>query len=120
MVTPRRRRGMERLTVGDIVLVRFPFSDLTAKKYRPALVVAEAELGDIIVCQITSKSYGKKNIIKIARRDLSGGSLPVESFARPDKLFTLSNQLVARKIGKISNEKIEETKVRLAQIFGLG
>jgi len=45
-------------TAGQVVIVHFPFSDLTASKLRPAIVLAEAGRGDWILCQITSKSYG--------------------------------------------------------------
>ncbi len=110
---------MERPTVGSVILVRFPFSDLSSKKYRPALVVAKAEFDDIIVCQITSSSYGKKNIVTIAEKDFLSGTLPVNSFIRPDKLFTLSSQLVARKLGKISDEKMAEVKRSLARLLEL-
>ncbi len=110
---------MERLTVGSVVRVRFPFSDLSSKKYRPALIVAQAEFDDIIVCQITSNSYGKKNIVPITEKDFSSGSLPVNSFARPDKLFTLSSQLVTRGLGKISDKKMVEVRHGLARLLGL-
>jgi len=41
-------------TRGDVVIVAFPFSDLTGAKPRPALVIGEAARGDRILCQITS------------------------------------------------------------------
>ena len=43
---------------GAIVLVRFPFSDLSQSKLRPAVVLANARHGDWILCQVTSKPYG--------------------------------------------------------------
>jgi mRNA interferase MazF len=39
---------------GDVVVIPFPFSDLTQSKRRPALVIAELEGDDLILCQITS------------------------------------------------------------------
>jgi len=45
---------MERFIKGDVVVVPFPFSDLTAAKRRPALVIAELSGDDLILCQITS------------------------------------------------------------------
>ena len=43
---------------GAVVLVRFPFSDLSQTKVRPAVVLADAGRGDCILCQITSKTFG--------------------------------------------------------------
>jgi hypothetical protein len=43
---------------GAIVLVRFPFSDLSRTKLRPAVVLADAGRGDRVLCQVTSKPYG--------------------------------------------------------------
>jgi mRNA interferase MazF len=40
-------------SIGSVVLVPFPFSDLSNSKKRPALVVASADRGDWILCQIT-------------------------------------------------------------------
>lgn len=49
---------MGTFTAGQVVIVHFPFSDLTVSKLRPAVVLAEAGRGDWILCQINSKSYG--------------------------------------------------------------
>ena len=51
------------LTTGTVVLVRFPFSDLSRTKLRPAVVVADAGRGDWVLCQITSKPYGDPSAI---------------------------------------------------------
>lgn len=100
-------------------MVRFPFSDMTSRKYRPALVVGRAEFNDIIVSQITSSDYGKRNIVGITGQDFLSGSLPTDSYVRPDKLFTLSHKLVVRKLGKLRKTKIGEVKKILAQVFEL-
>lgn len=47
---------MEKLVKGDVVVVPFPFSDLSASKKRPAVVVATLTGDDIICCQITSEA----------------------------------------------------------------
>jgi mRNA interferase MazF len=46
---------MERFVKGDIVVIPFPFSDLSGSKKRPALVLADLQGDDIILCQITSQ-----------------------------------------------------------------
>lgn len=45
-------------TVGAVVLVPFPFSDLSNAKLRPAVVLADASRGDWILSQITSNPFG--------------------------------------------------------------
>lgn len=47
---------MERFIKGDVVVVPFPFSDLTQAKRRPALVVSSLKDDDLILCQITSQN----------------------------------------------------------------
>jgi len=48
---------MEHLKFGQVVLLRFPFTDGISFKRRPALVIHESDDGDVIVCRITSKIY---------------------------------------------------------------
>ena len=78
---------------GDIVVINFPFSDLTGSKRRPALVVSDLEGDDIILCQITSRAKTDKYSIRIEANDLINGNLPVESFVRPNKIFTADKKL---------------------------
>jgi len=47
---------MERFVKGDIVVIPFPFSDLSGTKRRPALVIADFHGDDILLCQITSQN----------------------------------------------------------------
>ena len=47
---------MAKFVIGDVVVVPFPFSDLSQSKRRPALVIAPIEGNDAILCQITSKT----------------------------------------------------------------
>ncbi len=56
-------------SAGAVVLVRFPFSDLSQTKLRPAVVLAESGRGDWILCQVTSKSYGDVRAIKLENAD---------------------------------------------------
>ena len=78
---------------GAVVLVRFPFSDLSQTKLRPAVVLAAAGRGDWILCQVTSKPYGDSRAIKLEDAAFATGSLRVISFARPGKLFTANRDL---------------------------
>lgn len=82
-----------------VVLIRFPFSDLTQSKLRPAVVLAFAGKGDWILCQITSKRYGDPKTIEISKDDFKTGSLRTTSFVRFAKLFTANESLIVSQIG---------------------
>jgi mRNA interferase MazF len=92
------------LAVGDVVLVPFPFSDLSQSKLRPAIALADADGDDWILCQVTSNPYGDSRAIAIAGKDFSAGGLPLTSYARPGKIFTGSQSLVVRRVGKLRPE----------------
>lgn len=79
MVTP---------ATGEVVLVPFPFSDLSQSKVRPAVCLADAGRGDWVLCQVTSRSYGDPMAIPLEAADFASGGLLVASFARPGKRFT--------------------------------
>ena len=89
-------------SAGAVVLVPFPFSDLSQSKLRPAVVVADAGRGDWILCQITSKSYADPRAIEIANCDFQTGSLRVTSYARPGKLFTANQMLIVAEVGHLN------------------
>ena len=80
--------------IGAGVLVRFPFSDLSQSKLRPAVVLANAGRGDQILCQVTSKPYGDAGAVELNHTAFASGSLRVISYARPGKRFTASHALV--------------------------
>ncbi|HQZ18273.1 MAG TPA: type II toxin-antitoxin system PemK/MazF family toxin [Vicinamibacteria bacterium] len=89
---------------GVVVLVRFPFSDLSASKLRPALVVARAGGSDWVLCQITSNPYGDPLSVAIRKDSFATGGLMRDSFARPGKLFTANEGIVVRSVGQLSSE----------------
>ena len=96
---------MESFKVGDIVLVLFPFSDLRGQKLRPALVLAEAEFKNVILCQITSKPSSSQTAIKLTSAEFAEGSLPITSYIRPDKLFTDESSIIQKVAGKLNQKK---------------
>ena len=89
---------------GVVVLVRFPFSDLSASKLRPALVVAKAGMSDWVLCQITSNPYGDPLSVAITKDSFTMGGLPRDSFARPGKLFTANEGIIVRSVGQLSTQ----------------
>jgi mRNA interferase MazF len=87
---------------GEVVLVPFPFSDLSQSKVRPAVCLADAGQGDWILCQITSNPYGDPLAEPLDAPDSDTGGLLVASFARPGKLFTANETLFVRSVGRLN------------------
>ena len=79
---------MEEFMKGDVVVIPFPFSDLSEQKRRPALVVADLDSDDIILCEITGRTRIDKYSILLGQQDFEEGGLKVESIIRPNILFT--------------------------------
>lgn len=89
----------------SIVVMPFPFSDLSSSKLRPALVVASADKGDWLLCQITSKQYSDPNAVKLETGDLDKGSLNLVSYVRPMKLFTANQSLMVKRVAVVNDGK---------------
>lgn len=94
-------------TKGSVVLIQFPFSDLTKVKLRPALVLAEASKNDFILCQITSKQYGDDKTVVLQTNDMRDGSLHKLSYIRYTKIFTANKSIIVSDIGKIKDNKLD-------------
>lgn len=92
---------MERFIVGDVVAVPFPFSDLSGKKLRPALILAESDHDDFILCQLTSRAVTSKKAIAISDVDFSEGNLPLRSYIRPDRLFAAEATIIKKRRGSL-------------------
>jgi mRNA interferase MazF len=105
-----------RLVKGDVVIVRFPFSDLSATKVRPALVVATLTTGDVLLCQITSVAKGDMDSVRIDHADMETGGLSRDNWARADKLFTASARIVAGIAGRVKPGKQSEVAAKIVEI----
>ena len=82
------------LVKGDVVVVLFPFSDLSRAKKRPALVLATPDGDDVILCQITSRLVSDRYAILIGEGNFLSGSLRQESNVRPTRIFTADKRII--------------------------
>lgn len=101
---------------GSVVLVPFPFSDLTQSKLRPAVVLADAGRGDLVLCQITSNAYADPLAVELSPNDVAQGSLHRISYARPGKLFTASDSLIVQQVATLTGRartRIIDSVVRM-------
>lgn len=71
---------------GTVVLVPFPFSDLSRAKLRPALVLVDVGRDGWILCQITSNPYADTLAVALTYDDFLMGSLRTISYVRPGHL----------------------------------
>jgi len=102
---------------GEIVLVKFPFTDLSGSKLRPALILYDSG-SDVIVAFISSVIREKgENEVKVLKSEING--LKVDSIIRVDKIATLSKGLIAGKIGELESEYINKVDELLKNMFGL-
>lgn len=103
---------------GDVVVLPFPFSDLSASKRRPALVLAALDShDDLILCMITSKNTHDTSAISITATDFENGELPQESNIRPNRLFTAESSIVQRTAGHLSAVKVDEVIQEVIRIL---
>jgi len=83
----------------DIVLIPFPYSDLTSSKQGPALIISNDKINkmrDRICCLVTSKSH--KDDVLIGKENFDNGSLPFKSFVRPHRIFTIDERIIKKKL----------------------
>lgn len=102
---------------GDVVVVNFPFSDLTSAKKRPALVVAELSKNDVILCQITSQFTSDSSATLIKDNDFLNGSLNKISYVKSNRVFTANEKIIAYKIGSLNPERTNEVIAKLILIL---
>lgn len=109
---------MERFVKGDVVVLNFPFSDLSSYKKRPALVVSKLKGDDLILCQITTKqSRNDEYAIDLINNDFEEGRLPLESIIRSNVIFTGDKELILKKSGRVSDKKLEEVRQKIKEII---
>src|SRR5260370_39714819 len=108
---------MGRFVKGDVVVVPFPFSDLTSAKRRPALVIAALTGDDVILCQITSRTVRDSYAIPLTISDFTDGSLQQDSNIRPNRLFTADSNIIVYKVGSLKASKTAEVIAKIVQII---
>lgn len=109
---------MARFVSGEVVVVPFPFTDLSSAKVRPALVLASLSRGDLILCQITSQAAGHPEATSIQAADFEpGDALRRPSFALPHRVVTANEICVRRAVGKLKSAKLQEIRERVCAVI---
>ena len=103
----------------DIVLVRFPFTDLTTTKKRPALIVSPNEYNkqfDVVIIFITSKMDSEYRLGDYKIKDWKKSNLPKPSMIRM-KFATIDKSIIEKKIGRLSEKDKNGLKKVLEEFF---
>lgn len=106
----------------DIFLVPIPFSDLSAKKRRPVLIISNdgynRAQSDCLVMAITSQ-VNRENPqgVVFSDADLEEGRLPKMSQIRSDKVYSLHQKLLIRRFGKLSGKIYDEAASCLKRLI---
>ena len=108
---------MARFIKGDVVVVPFPFSDLTQAKRRPALVIANLEGDDLILCQITSQAVRDQYSIPANDNDFDTGGLKKPSNIRPNRIFTADSHIIFYRIGTLKTESLTTVIEKIIEII---
>jgi len=108
---------MERVVKGEVIVLPFPYTDLSAAKKRPALVIANLKGENIILAQITTVERKDEDSIALSKEDFASGFLKQNSFIMPSIISTAESSKVAYKIGKLKQEKVKEVEKKLCDIF---
>ena len=108
---------MEGFVKGDVVIVPFPFSDLSIVKRRPALVVAAPGGDDIILCQITSQQVRDRYAVGITDMDFTERTLHKPSNVRPNRLFSASTNLILYRAGRLNDQALASVIDRIVEIL---
>jgi mRNA interferase MazF len=105
----------------DIVLVPFPFSDLSSMKKRPVLIVSNngynENFKDVVVCVITSNQFVDLYSIPISDHDLELGILPEPSVIKSHKLFTIQKDQILKKFSTLSVQCFDKVLEKIDKLI---
>jgi mRNA interferase MazF len=102
---------------GEIVLIPFPFTNLTDTKIRPCLVLIEAEF-DVTVSFITTQTVWSDKASLSTKPSVTNG-LKKESLIRLNKLATIDKELILGKIGSLSKDELDAVNQKLKEVLQL-
>ena len=111
---------MSKIPFGAIVLTDFPFTDLTAAKRRPGLVVSANNdwRADVVVAYITSIPRNDPDAVAIG--PAAGTGLKAPSWAPFDKIATIDKSIIAGRLGDAGATWLIEARTAFFGVFGFG
>ena len=113
------------MTKGRVVLVPFPFDDMTASKVRPAVCLTNpiGPYRHVVVAFVSSQMQANlvatDVVLEPQSKDFGATGLRVASVLRLHRLVTLTTALIHRELGKLSQAWQDEVDQKLTVLFGL-
>ena len=96
----------------DIILVPFPYSDMSQVKKRPSIIVSNhyynSKNMDVICCAVTSNPKNYDKSVEIVNEDLDNGELKYDSRVKPTKISTLDKRIIIKKLAQLNIAKSKE------------
>lgn len=105
---------------GEVVVIKYPFSDLSQSKLRPALLLGKlpGEHDDWLVCMISSRTRQQVDdfdeVVELDDPDFSQSGLKSASVIRIGRLLVVEGKLFPGALGTISTERLQRVRSRLA------
>jgi mRNA interferase MazF len=81
------------------------------------LVVVDLTGDDLILCQVTTQARGDSYSVPLVAADFEHGRLAVDSFIRPNRLFTVEQSVILYTAAKVSDAKLQEVRAKIRQLF---
>ncbi|HLY66095.1 MAG TPA: type II toxin-antitoxin system PemK/MazF family toxin [Chloroflexota bacterium] len=110
---------------GDVVLVRFPFTDYRVLKKRPAVVVSadwfNQDRDDYLLAAVTSQIPMElaRDDFRLSQGDLDAAGLPRESLVKSGKIMALQKSMIDRTLGRLPDKTLHSVLERVSEVLGL-
>ena len=102
---------------GQVVLIPFPYSDLSQYKVRPTVCLAVSVPNDVVMCQVTSNAYGDSKAVSLVDEDFQSGGLDRMSFARPGKSLPSHSSIIIRDLGRLTSAATARLLAAVVEVF---
>lgn len=102
---------------GKIVLIPFPFTDLSGSKVRPAVILSHTSVGDDIVVAFISTNIKNRGKFEVFIKMDAKNGLKSDSIILVSKIATLENKTILGEIGELSSTHIQQIKEKIKNLF---
>lgn len=117
------RPGTNTVEQRSVILIPFPFSDLSSYRVRPALVLSNTDFNsrndDVICCMITTEPTSHPHTVHITASDMERGNISRESKIKPYRIFSVSKNKILKILGKLNLSKSLQVQKEIFSVISL-